>query len=136
VWSAILLAAPFAVREGGGISTAAALVYQGASRICHQRPERSFHEAGVQLPVCARCSGLYLAGAIGALAAWTVRRHPAPRATRTAIVVSAIPTVVTVILELAGIAHPSNSARAFAALPLGATAGWIFVRSLRAEADV
>ena len=40
-----------------------------AGRVCHQRPERSFHVAGVQLPVCARCTGLYVSGAAGALAA-------------------------------------------------------------------
>ena len=34
-------------------------VYQLGSLICHQRPERSFHLAGVQMPVCARCFGLY-----------------------------------------------------------------------------
>ncbi len=29
-------------------------------RICHQRPERSFFVNGSQLPICARCIGLYL----------------------------------------------------------------------------
>ena len=36
-----------------------------SSRICHQRPERSFAIAGIQMPVCARCSGLYVSGALG-----------------------------------------------------------------------
>jgi uncharacterized membrane protein len=135
LWAATLLLAPFALQRGHGVSMASALIYQGASLICHQRPERSFHLAGIQLPVCARCTGLYLSGAAGALAAWSGWRRPAmPRATRTAFALAAIPTALTFGVELAGLAHPSNHARAVAALPLGAVAGWIFVRSLQAEA--
>lgn len=29
--------------------------------ICHQKPERSLYIAGVQLPLCARCTGIYAA---------------------------------------------------------------------------
>ena len=29
--------------------------------ICHRKPERSFHIKGYQFPVCARCTGFYLA---------------------------------------------------------------------------
>ena len=29
-------------------------------RFCHQRPERSFHIWGKQLPLCARCTGIVL----------------------------------------------------------------------------
>ncbi len=29
--------------------------------ICHRRPERSFFIKGHQFPVCARCTGLYIA---------------------------------------------------------------------------
>jgi uncharacterized membrane protein len=36
--------------------------------VCHQLPERSFHLAGEQLPLCARCSGTFL----GALAGFTL----------------------------------------------------------------
>jgi uncharacterized membrane protein len=36
--------------------------------ICHQIPERSFHIAGHQLPLCARCTGIYM----GALASFTL----------------------------------------------------------------
>ena len=136
LWAGTLLLAPFALQRGAGVSMASALIYQGASLICHQKPERSFHLAGIQLPVCARCTGLYLSGAAGAIVAWSGwRRRPAmPRATRTALALAALPTALTFALEFAGLAHPSNVVRAVAALPLGAAAGWIFVRSLRAEA--
>ena len=29
--------------------------------ICHRKPERSFHIKGHQFPVCARCTGFYIA---------------------------------------------------------------------------
>jgi uncharacterized membrane protein len=131
----MLLLAPFALQGGPGVSTAAVFLYHGASLICHQRPERSFHLAAVQLPVCARCTGLYMSGAAGALVAWAGWQRPAvPRGTRTILIVLAMPTALTFAAELVGLAHPSNTVRAVAALPLGAAAGWIFVRSLRAEA--
>jgi len=137
LWVAILLLAPFALHANSSSSAAAAMLYEIASRICHQRPERSFHLAGVQLPVCARCIGLYVSGAAAALAASI---GPAgvrsPVTTRNALLLAAAPTALTVGIEIAGFAHTTNVVRVFSALPLGAAAGWIFVRSLRAEAAV
>jgi uncharacterized membrane protein len=42
--------------------------------ICHQIPSHSFHMAGVQLPLCARCTGTYLGVAIGFAAVALLRR--------------------------------------------------------------
>lgn len=43
--------------------------------ICHQIPSRTFHINGVPLPLCARCTGIYL-GALLALAGLSVlKRH-------------------------------------------------------------
>jgi uncharacterized membrane protein len=135
LWSVALLLAPFGLHERNPLlSTASAYVYQGAGLICHQRSARSFHVAGVQEPVCARCAGLYFSGAAGALAAWVGRRR-VPKRTRALLVAAAVPTAVTVALELGGLAHPSNVVRALSALPLGAAAGWVFVRLLRTEGD-
>lgn len=136
LWAVALLAAPPAIEYGGLLSTVAALLYEGAGRICHQRPERSFHLAGTPLPVCARCAGLYFAGAGGALLGWTGRRRRTvapPRATRGLILTAALPTVLSVAAEAAGLLHSSNTFRMISALPLGAAAGWVFVRALRAE---
>src|SRR5688500_9532791 len=55
---------------------------------------------------------------------------PAGRWSRPALLVAALPTMITFVLEIAGIASFSNMARAIAALPLGAAAGWLFVRML------
>jgi uncharacterized membrane protein len=136
IWSVVLLAAPLAVHRGGWASSAALVVYHASSRICHQRPERSFHLAGVQLPVCARCIGLYVSAAVLSLAACAGqrRRVAMPRESRRILLFAAVPTALTVGMELAGLWHTTNIVRALSALPLGGAAGWIFVRTLRAEA--
>lgn len=110
-----------------------AIVYSVSSRICHQRPERSFRIADIQMPVCARCSALYVSAAAGTLLAWRTRRSGIVRAAprRLTLVLAALPTAITFGLEIAGWVRFSNSARAIAALPLGAYAGWLFVRMLR-----
>jgi uncharacterized membrane protein len=128
VWPLVLGAAvwpPTAVRH----PVATSLVYAVASRICHQRPERSFHSGGVQWPVCARCSGLYLAAPVGALAGLVsiARRRPARRRLWW-LVAAAVPTAVTFGAEVLGLAAPSNLTRAVAALPLGAMIAFVLVR--------
>lgn len=42
--------------------------------VCHRLDERSFHVDGRQLPLCARCSGMYL-GAVLGLAFLSLRYH-------------------------------------------------------------
>jgi uncharacterized membrane protein len=129
LWLTMLVAAPFGLTRDS-FAAPATVVYAGASRICHQRPERSFHIAGIQLPVCARCFGLYAAGALGTLLAW--RTGPVRRShARLMLIVSSIPTAATWLLEVLGIAAFSNASRAIAAVPLGAAAGWVFVQMLR-----
>jgi uncharacterized membrane protein len=100
--------------------------------ICHQRDDRSFHLDGARLAVCARCTALYVAGAAGALLAWAGAAR-VPRHTRAIVLGAAAPTAITWGLERAGLIDPGNAGRALAALPLGAAAGWLFVRMLRAE---
>lgn len=53
------------------------LVYRTASRVCHQRADRSFVTAGEPWPVCARCTGLYLAAPLGAALALAAGRRRA-----------------------------------------------------------
>jgi uncharacterized membrane protein len=113
-----------------------AAVYAIGSRICHQIPDRSFHTAGVQWPVCARCAGLYAAAPVGAalaLIAWRRWRDGRPGLWRlspwTLIVPAALPTVITLAIEWPGIGAPSNLARAVTALPLGAAITFLLVRT-------
>jgi uncharacterized membrane protein len=108
------------------------IVYGLASTICHQRPERSFVVNGRQFPVCARCTGLYVSGAVAAVAAWFGARR-APRNARRLLILAAVPTALTIPVEWLGISSLSNVIRAGAALTLGGAAGWAFIRALRAE---
>ena len=126
-WAAWLAAAP-AVAAAGGAGRgvwAAALAYRAGAVICHQQDARSLHVAGVRMPVCARCFGLYAGGAMGAAAAaaWLLVRRPARvplGRMRGLAVASGMPTLLAWAGEhLAGLSVP-GSARAILALPLGA----------------
>lgn len=108
-----------------------AFVYVVGSIVCHQLPERSFHIAGAQLPVCARCTGLYVGGLVGIIA-WLVRRHrtlPGATALR-ALAIAAIPTLVSVTTAQLGWWDPANALRAALALPLGAVTGAVLAAGL------
>jgi uncharacterized membrane protein len=95
--------------------------------ICHQLPWRSFQLWGVQLPVCARCTGIYAASALMAAAArWLPpARQPAAR---NALILSALPTAATLAYEWTTGIAPSNIVRAIAGAPIGAAVAWVVVR--------
>ena len=131
-WVAAIFFAPVAhARHLGG--RVPDTIRMAGALVCHQRVERSFEIAGAPMPVCARCTALYVSGSLGALAAW-LTIPLMPRRTRNAILAAAVPTMVTVVVEWAGLMQPGNVMRAVAAVPIGAVCGWIFVRLLRAEA--
>jgi uncharacterized membrane protein len=50
-----------------GFSFSALALERGFAVVCHQRPERSFALFGWHAAVCARCLGIYLGSAIGAV---------------------------------------------------------------------
>ena len=130
LWVLVLVAAPIALSRPS-LTLPATLVYDASSHICHQRRERSFHLAGVQLPVCARCFGLYASGALGALAAWSARRRVRETTSRALLAIAGVPTVMTWALEVTGVVAFSNGSRAVAAIPLGLAAGWVVVQLVR-----
>ena len=129
VWVALLIAAPLLPVP------AAAIAYAAGSLLCHQLAERSFHLQSFQLPVCARCFGLYAGGAVGAFAlaaggaadgGWRLVRGR--RWTITGI--AALPTLVTVGLEWGAGWPISNMTRAIAGAPLGAVVAYIVAGAL------
>jgi uncharacterized membrane protein len=130
-WVVLIVAAPALPGWAG------AIVYGFASLVCHQLPERSFHLGGFQLAVCARCLGIY-AGAWGGVAAFTWIRSTAdvpaaripPRSARRLAAVAAVPTLLTVALEMVGVWHPSNVTRALAGAPLGALVALMVMNAL------
>lgn len=48
------------VKESTSYQTWARLMEYGDRFGCHQKPERSFFVKGYQLPICARCLGVYI----------------------------------------------------------------------------
>ena len=127
-WASALPLAPFAASRPGMSSVAYLLtfaVYAIGSVICHQRPERSFFLWSHQMPVCARCAGIYAGAAFAVIvhAAGLNRRPPGAESSRasarTALAVAAMPTVATLVYEWSTGVMPSNWIRAASGVCLG-----------------
>jgi uncharacterized membrane protein len=123
LWFALLVVTPLLPAQLG------AAMYVVGAFICHQRPERSFHLDAIQLPVCARCLGIYWGAALGigvhVLPGWRLRFRP-----RSMLLAAATPTFVTVALEMAGMWETSNVARAAAGTWLGVGVAMAVVPSI------
>ena len=103
----------------------ALLMYGVGSLVCHQRPERSFILFGARLPVCARCTGIYVGAAIASIALWRMKTP-----SRTALLLSALPMFATLVFEWTTGEAPGNMVRAATGVPLGATVAWIVCRKV------
>jgi hypothetical protein len=80
-WALLLPLVPFVASRPHATPIAAALlitVYAIGSAVCHQLPERSYHLWTAQMPVCARCAGMYAGAAIAAIG-FSVARGFQPR---------------------------------------------------------
>jgi uncharacterized membrane protein len=131
-WAAVLPLAAFAASrpaEASNSHLAAAIPYAIGALICHQQSTRSFHLWSHQLPVCARCTGIYVGAALIALGAAPRKRRPATEGfvgqrfsanARLILLLAVLPTLATLAYEWSVGAPPSNIARALAGLPLGA----------------
>lgn len=106
------------------------LVYAAASRVCHQRVERSFVTSGQPWPVCARCAGLYLSAPVGALAATLVRLR-GRRVLGTSVALAALPTFGSWLMEAIGDVPVSGLVRFACALPLGMVVAFAMVTLAR-----
>ena len=139
VWALMLPAAPFAASRSlstssSASSTLALVVYRIGRLICHQRPERSFHLFGAQLPVCARCTGIYAGAALTAVVAWwstlPARRQtnlgdPTGVAARRVLLTATAPIAATLIYEWMTGKTPGHWTRAASGVPLGVAVAWI-----------
>jgi uncharacterized membrane protein len=124
VWLIGLIAAPFLpVPVSAAIYTIGALV-------CHQRPDRSFDIAGLQLPVCARCLGLYGGAAVGAWAAPFLGRIRRPRML---VIVATLPALTSLIVEWIGLYRPSNAIRAVTGVIAGGIVAAVVLATLHYE---
>jgi uncharacterized membrane protein len=130
LWAAAI---PFAAIAANGALGPAAypfafVVYLIGSVVCHQLPARSFHLAATPLPVCARCSGIYLGAAWAAALLMATRRLSAGSADgrhiRIVLALAALPVAATLALEWFTGHDPGNVIRALSGLPLGAAVAW------------
>jgi uncharacterized membrane protein len=124
LWTAGIVVVPVAEGSGDGSATTAAGLARLAYRpVCHQLPDRSLALAGQPFTVCARCTGLYLGGALGlALMAAGLGRRRVPR--RSWLLVAVAPTVIDFGMgHLTGLSLP-NLARLAVAFPAGLMLGW------------
>jgi len=119
-WAAALPLASYAASqsESSLVYVLTAAVYAIGAAICHQRPERSFHLWATQMPVCARCTGIYVGAALACAVPDVARvwwRSP-----RTVAAIASLPTAATLAYEWITGITPSNWIRAAAGLVLGA----------------
>jgi uncharacterized membrane protein len=128
-------------------------VYAFGSIVCHQLPERSFQLWGAPMPVCARCTGIYVGSALAALlyvvsgfsrtlSRWRPRavrlkadatyssRTDATYSSRILLVLAMLPTIATLAYEWTTGLMPSNSIRALAGFPLGAAVAAIVLAAV------
>ncbi len=73
VWCLLVILTPLLVERAPGVG---GFLYLFFSPICHQFPERSFFVLGHQLPVCARCTGIYFGAFLGSFFARTESPPP------------------------------------------------------------
>lgn len=150
LWTACLVAAPYAITHTGSSSFRLSLMgrvavgtYVAASLICHQRRERSFRLWGAQMPVCARCFGLYASVPIGGamalmLPVWLSlsdrRSGSTPtRFWRRLLLAGLIPTVAVACAEWIGLYRASLLLRATGAVPLGVAVGLVVGAAIQGE---
>jgi uncharacterized membrane protein len=113
-----------------------AAVYEAGSLVCHQLSNRSFHAWGAQMPVCARCTGLYIGAAAVALATTRMDRAAQRQVwdrARELLLMAATPTAVTLAYEWLSGVTPGNWIRAAAGFPLGAIVMLIVVAATASE---
>lgn len=113
-WGCALLAAPFLP------VALSAVVYLAGSVVCHQLADRSYHVGGAQLPVCARCIGVYWGFAAGLLASRLVAAPRWHRGSVLALLTGAVATnLVTVAYESLQQVPTSHALRTAAGAILG-----------------
>jgi uncharacterized membrane protein len=136
VWMAAIPLAAFAASRAAASSAVygfALTVYAIGHIVCHQLPARSFHLWGASLPVCARCTGIYV-GAAAASIVIALAPRPSTEArflrssakvdTRLVLLLATAPTAITVLFEWSTGVTPANWIRALAGVPLGAAVAW------------
>ncbi len=126
VWVALILTAP--VAKLNGFAAVSSPLYHFFNYICHQQSERSFHIAGEQFGVCARCFGVYFGLLLGFLVYpfWRAidNIEPLPRFW---LFLSLIPITIDWSLTVFGIWENTHLSRFITGLILGAACSTFIV---------
>jgi hypothetical protein len=117
----------------------AVAAYSIGHLICHQLPARSFHVWGAAMPVCARCTGIYVGASLAAVALTVARLGLSAEAAaatadgvmsdgharaRIVLLAAFVPTAATLLFEWTTGVTPANWIRALAGIPLGVAVAW------------
>ena len=127
-WAVLLVAATFLASRAHASPIASGVilaVYAIGGFVCHQLPERSYRLWSAQLPVCARCAGIYFGAVLGAVAALALRANA--RRARIVLALAVAPTLVTLVYEWTTGDMPSHAIRAAAGVPIGLVVAWLVV---------
>jgi uncharacterized membrane protein len=133
-WAMLLVATPWLASRPHAAPIASALivaVYGIGSVVCHQLSERSYHLWTAQMPVCARCAGIYFGAVTGVIASvcrtGTVGARARLLAPRVILALAVTPTLVTLVSEWITGDMPPHAIRAAAGVPIGLVVAWLVV---------
>lgn len=117
----------------GAFGVAADAVF---ASMCHRMPERTLVIAGVAMPLCSRCAGVFAGAAAGAIAAWPRLSARGHRTLITAAGAAMLLDVVTQDLGLHPVWHATRLATGFVfGYAVGAAALVLLRRAAGAEGD-
>jgi uncharacterized membrane protein len=131
-WAACLPLTAYAASRTDAASLVygfAVATYSIGHLICHQLPARSFHLWGASLPVCARCTGIYVGASLMALlyasrVGGQAQDSRANADARRVLLIALLPTAATLVFEWTTGVTPANWIRALAGIPLGVAVAW------------
>ena len=93
--------------------------------LCHTRIERSFVLFGAPMPICARCTGVYL-GMLAGIALFVVMPLLRERVMRVVAIACVIPLALDGLTQLTGLRESTNPLRVATGLVAGLAFGlWI-----------
>lgn len=93
--------------------------------MCHGRLERCFELFGVPLPICARCTGIYL-GLLAGLFLFPLMRWLRERVMRTVAFIAVVPLGIDGVTQLLGLRESVNPLRVATGIIAGLAFGlWI-----------
>ena len=117
----LIIIAPLAAASGH--NEIAASIYYAFSRLCHQRPDRSYFIDGHKMGVCARCTGIYFGFALTLLAYPLVRSlRSTTTPARKWLLLAALPLAIDFSLTFFGVWENTHTSRLLTGLLLGSVA--------------